>query len=111
MKLLKGFIRTSRVDAVVRALEAAGAAGITLSREHGVGYGYDPLTFTLAPSEVAKAPEVVKVEVVCEDEEIDRLLDALVGAARTGTRGDGIVFVAPIDRAIKIRTGAETLRS
>lgn len=111
MKLIKAFIRTSRADAVVKALEEGGAPGITLSREHGVGYGYDPFTFTLAPSEVAKAPETVKVEVVCDDEDCDRLIDILVEAARTGYRGDGIVFVAPIERAIKIRTGAETLRS
>jgi nitrogen regulatory protein P-II 1 len=111
MKLLKGFIRTDRADAVVKALEAAGAPGITLSREHGVGYGYDPLTFTLAPGEIAKAPEVVKVEVVCEENEADRLLDVLVDAARTGCRGDGIVFVAPVERAVKIRTGASSLRS
>lgn len=104
MKELKAFIRSNRVEQVVRALEAAKAPGITLSRVHGVGYGYDPYTFTLAPSEVAKAPAIAKVEVVCSDECVERLIDALVGAAHTGLRGDGIVFVTNVEQAVRIRT-------
>ena len=107
MKLLKAFVRTTRAEAVVRALEGAGAPGITLSRVHGVGYGYDPATFTLAPRELSRTPEVVKIEVVCNDREVDRLTEVLVTAARTGGRGDGIVFVTPVERAIQIRTGEE----
>lgn len=111
MKLIKAFVRTERVDEVIRALEDAGAPGITVSRVHGVGYGYDPYLFTLAPSEVAKTPEVSKVEIVCRHDDLDRLLDTVIEAARTGTRGDGIVFVTPVERAIKIRTGDEGSRA
>lgn len=107
MKLLKAFIRTSKVDDVIRALEAAACPGITVSRVHGVGYGYDPMLFTLSPSEYRKTLEVTKVEVVCLDEDADQLLRALTAAARTGSQGDGIVFVTPVDRAIKVRTGQE----
>lgn len=105
MKLLKAFIRTSQVDRVVRALEEGGAPGITVSRVHGLGYGYEPMLFTLSPSEIRKTPEVAKIEVVCADERLDRLLEVLVTAARTGNPGDGIVFVTPVERALKIRTG------
>jgi len=105
--LLKAFVRTSKVDDVICALEAAQAPGITVSRVHGVGYGYEPSLFTLAPSELRRTPEVAKVEVVCARSDTDRLLDAIVQAARTGSHGDGIVFVTPVERAIKIRTGAE----
>ncbi len=107
MKLLKAFVRSDRVEEVVRALERAEAPGITLSRVHGVGYGYDPYLFSLAPSEVRKTPEISKVEVVCRSEDLDRLLETLIDSARTGARGDGIVFVTPVERAIKIRTGEE----
>lgn len=105
MKLIKAFVRTERVDEVVRALEDAGAPGITVSRVHGVGYGYDPYLFTLAPSEVKKTPEISKVEIVCRTEDLDRLTDTLLSNAQTGSRGDGIVFITPVERAIKIRTG------
>jgi nitrogen regulatory protein PII len=63
------------------------------------------MAFTLSPGELRKTLEVAKVEVVCRDEDSDRLLDALAAAARTGSRGDGSVFVAQVERAVRIRTG------
>jgi len=107
MKLLKAFVRRSRLDETLRCLEDAGAPGISISSVHGVGYGYHPSLFTLSPGELNKIPEVAKVEIVCEDSELSRLLDVLVQAARTGSQGDGIVFVTPVERAIRIRTGEE----
>jgi len=111
MKLLKAFIRTTKVDEVIRALKEAGAPGITITRVNGVGYGYEPLLFTLAPSEIRKAPEVAKIEVVCQDDCVERLLQVILETARTGYSGDGIVFVTPVERAIKIRTGSEAPES
>lgn len=113
MQLIKAFVRSSRVDGVIRALEDAGAPGITISQVHGVGYGYEPFLFTLAPSRLHKTPLVAKVEVVCGDQQVQALTDALVSAARTGDPGDGIVFVTAVTRAVKIRTGttgADALR-
>lgn len=107
MKLIKAFVRTTRVDDIVRALEAAGAPGITVSRVHGVGYGYEPLLFTFAPSEYHKMIEVSKVEVVCSEGDAARLVETVANSARTGVEGDGIVFVTPVEQAIKIRTGCE----
>lgn len=111
MRLIKAFVRTTRVDEVVRALEAAGAPGITISRVHGVGYGYEPLLFTFAPSEYHKMLEVSKIEVVCCAPDVECLLEAVTKAARTGVKGDGIVFVTPVERAVKIRTLREGERA
>ena len=107
MKLLKALVRTRQVDDVIRALRKAKAPGITVSRVHGVGYGYDPLLFTLSPSELSKTPQVSKVEVVCDDDDARRLVEKVVEVARTGSQGDGIVFVTEVQRAVKIRTGEE----
>ena len=107
MKLLKAYIRTTRVDKVIQALRAAGAPGITISSVHGVGYGYEPFLFTLAPNEIRKAPQVAKVEVVCSNETVDLLITAVLASAHTGYPGDGIIFVTPVERAVKIRTGDE----
>jgi nitrogen regulatory protein P-II 1 len=107
MKEIKAFLRTSKVDDVIRALRRSHAPGITVTRVHGVGYGYEPYLFTLAPSELKKTPEVAKLEVVCRDEELDDLLTTILEAAHTGSPGDGIVFVTPVERAVKIRTGDE----
>ena len=113
MKLLKAFVRADRVGGVVRALEQARAPGITVSIVRGAGYDFDPRLLDprvfplLSADELARCPEVAKVEVVCSDEDVDRLLAGVVGAARTGGPGDGIVFVTAVDRAVKIRTGEE----
>jgi nitrogen regulatory protein P-II 1 len=105
MKEIKAYVRISKVDQVIRALRQSGAPGITVTRVHGVGYGYEPYLFTLAPSELKKTPQVAKIEVVCEDHCADAAAGLIVEAARTGDPGDGIVFITPVERAIKIRTG------
>lgn len=107
MRLLKAFIRIGCVDTVVRALQKAGAPGITISHVHGVGYDYDPEEYTFAPGVEGKAPEVAKIEVVCSVDDVDRLLRTIVETAGSGCRGDGIVFVTPVERAVKVRNGAE----
>ena len=113
MRLLKAFVRADRVGGVVRALEQARAPGITVSVVRGAGYDFDPRLLDprvfplLSRDELARCPELAKVEVVCSDEDVDRLLDSVIDAARTGGRGDGIVFVTRVDRAVKIRTGEE----
>ena len=105
MKEIKAYVRTSRVEETVKALREAGAPGVTACRVHAAGYGYDPLDFTLAPGEIHRAPEVAKIEVVCGDQAVESLVAVIVNAARTGVPGDGIVLVAPVERAMRIRTG------
>lgn len=107
MKLIKAYVRTRKVDDVIRALQSADAPGITVARVHGVGYGYEPNLFTLAPQQVARTPEVSRVEVACNDPQVDALLAVLTAAARTGDPGDGIVFVSPLERVVRVRTGEE----
>ena len=107
MRLLKAFIRIGDVDTVVRALQKAGAPGITISHVHGVGYDYDPDEYTFAPGVEGKAPMVAKIEVVCRGGDVDRLLGTVLETACSGRRGDGIVFVTPVERAVKIRNRAE----
>lgn len=112
MKLLKAFVRASQIREVVHALERARAPGITVSIVRGVGEDFDPRSldpriFKLSEDELCGCPEIAKLEIVCGADHIERLLDAVVAAARTGGSGDGIVFVSPIDRAVKIRTGEE----
>ncbi len=105
MKELKAFIQSIAVDSVVRALQKAGAPGITISHVRGVGYDYDPKQFTFAPGVEGKAPELAKIEIVCRGEDVERLVQTIVTAASTGRRGDGLVFVLPVEQAVKIRTG------
>jgi nitrogen regulatory protein PII len=105
MKELKAYIRNDAVDTAVRALRKAGAPGITISHVHGVGYDYDPDEYTFRPGVEGKAPEVVKIEIVCRAEDAARLSQVVVQAGGSGRRGDGLVFVLPVEEAVRIRTG------
>jgi nitrogen regulatory protein P-II 1 len=107
MKEIKAFIPIAKVDEVIHALRQAGAPGIIVTRVHAVGYGFEPYLFTLAPSELKKTEEVARVEVVCTDECADAAVAVIVEAARTGDPADGIVFVTPVERAMKITSGEE----
>ena len=107
MRLLKAFVRMEVIDEVVRALQAAGAPGVTIAHVHGVGYDYDPDQYTFAPGVEGKAPEVAEIDVVCRVEAADHLLETIVKTAGSGRRGDGLVFVTPVERAVKIRSGSE----
>lgn len=112
MKLLKAFVRADHIGKVVHALQHARAPGITVSVVRGVGYDFvprstEPRVFPLLEDELSRCPEIAKVEVVCSQQDADRLVAAIVGAARTGGAGDGIVFVTPVERAVKVRTGEE----
>jgi len=107
VKLIRAFVRRDRAEAVVRALDETGVGGISVCHHHGVGHGYDPVTFSLADHDAGRLARVCCIEVGCRDDEVDALLAAIRAGGRTGYRGDGIVFVLPIDRAVRVRTGAE----
>lgn len=108
MKEIKAYVRRSRVNQVVEALRQAGVPGITVVEVHPVGYGYEPKYFTppfgqrLTPVEPL---EIVKLEVVCADQDVEQFLHALAEAGRTGDKGDGLIVVTDVERAIRIRDG------
>lgn len=105
MKEIKAYIRTNVVERTVAALEAAKAPGITVTTVHPVGYGFDPNYFAGTQDITKLYPAMAKVEVVCPDEDVDRLVGVISDKARTGFKGDGMIFVSPVKEAVKIRTG------
>ena len=109
MNEIKAYVRRSQVNQVVASLERAGAPGITLVEVHPVGYGYEPDYFEAQFDDAIKRYrlwQVVKLEVVCADKDTDRLVRAILEAARTGQPGDGMVFVSEVSRAVRVRDGA-----
>ena len=109
MKEIKAYIQKDRVNATVDALESEGAPGITVVEVHPVGYGYDPDYFGWETHDTMKrysGVQIVKIEVVCPDQDLDRLVSAIQRVCRTGGKGDGWIFVAGVQTAIRIRDGA-----
>lgn len=109
MKEIKAYIRRSRVNATVSALNEAGAPGITVVEVHPVGYGYEPNYFEPRfEQDVLKRYrylEIVKLEVVCRERDLNKFLDVIEKECHTGGRGDGWIFVSKVTDAIRIRDG------
>ena len=105
MKLVTAIFKPSRLDAVIDALTETGASGLTVSEVRGYGRQKGKTeVYRGAEYEVRLLPKV-QVEVACSDEAVERVADAIVGAANTGTIGDGKIFVRALDSVIRIRTG------
>lgn len=105
MKEIKAYVRPDRVDNVVRELEQAGFCCMTIVNVSGLGGFADPKKAKYSFEYVEKYSKVIKIELVCGDEHVDAAVDAIIKKGRTQKPGDGIIFVSPVDKAVKIRTG------
>lgn len=107
MKEIKVYLRKKRVDTVVHALRDAGVGHMTISHVHTVGDLADSENVRISFESGTTYTEHAKLELVCAEPEVEGLVRTIERSARTGEPGDGIIFVAPVDRAVKIRTGVE----
>ncbi len=105
MKKVEAIIKPHKLDEVKSALMAAGVQGLTVTEVKGFGRqkGHKEL-YRGAEYYVEFLPKV-KIETVVHDEDLQKVVAAIVKTAATGQIGDGKIFVAPIEEAIRIRTG------
>ena len=105
MKLIPAVIKPFKLDEVKAALQAFGVHGMTVSEASGYGRqrGHTEV-YRGAEYEVDLVPKV-RLEVLCDDEDTDDLIDVIVKAAQTGRIGDGQVWCAPVDAGVRWRTG------
>jgi len=107
MKKIEAIIRPEKLEPVRAALAEFGILGMTVSEVSGRGRQKGiALQWRVGEYRVQLLPKV-KIEVVVLDEDVGRALNVIVGKARTGERGDGKIFVLPVDNAVRIRTGDE----
>jgi nitrogen regulatory protein P-II 1 len=105
MKLISCVIRPDRLPAVKEALFRAGVTGITITRASGHGGERDTVTVRRGTKLLLQFHEKVKIEMACSEPFVEATINAIVDAARTGVVGDGKIFVQPLDRVVRIRTG------
>ncbi len=105
MKLITAVIKPFRLDEVRQALQEVGVDGMTVSEVKGFGRqrGHTEL-YRGAEYQIEYVPKV-KVEVAVSDEKYDTVIEAITGSAKTGSVGDGKIFVSQLENAIRIRTG------
>ena len=105
MKMLTAIIKPFRLDAVREALADAGVQGMTVTEVRGFGRqkGHTEL-YRGAEYTVDLLPKI-KLEVALTPDQVDRAVEAVARAARTGQIGDGKIFVYDLDQTVRIRTG------
>jgi len=110
VKLVIGIVRPEKANDVLEALYRAEVRGVSISRVQGHGGELDRVETYRGTTVKMELSEKVRFEIAVSDSFVDTTIDALVQGARTGEVGDGKIFVVPLERAIRIRTG-ETDRS
>ncbi len=105
MKMITAVIKPFKLDEVREALADVGVTGLTVSEVKGFGRQKGHTELYRGAEYVVDFLPKVKIEVAVKDEDVDRCVDAIVNAARTGKIGDGKIFVTEVERVIRIRTG------
>ncbi len=105
MKEIKAYIRHDKADIVIEKLEEAGVKGMTLLDANALAEWADQEAFSFSIEYVQKYSKVVKIELICNDEDSDKLLKVISKYAHTGNSGDGWIFVTPVEKAVRIKTG------
>lgn len=105
MKKIEAVIKPFKLDEVKEALHEVGLQGITVTEAKGFGRQKGHTELYRGAEYVVDFLPKVKIEIVLEDNLVERAIDAITQAARTGRIGDGKIFVSTVEQAIRIRTG------
>ena len=105
MKKIEAIIKPFKLDEVKEALQDIGLQGITVIEAKGFGRQKGHTELYRGAEYVVDFLPKVKIEVVLGDEMLDKAVDAIQKAAKTGRIGDGKIFISNVEEAIRIRTG------
>ena len=107
MKKIEAIIKPFKLDDVKEELFEIGITGITVSevKGHGRQQGHTEL-YRGAEYVVDFLPKI-KIELIVKEEDVEKVIEAIIKGARTGKIGDGKIFVIPVEKVIRIRTGEE----
>jgi nitrogen regulatory protein P-II 1 len=105
VKLVVAIVRPEKANEVLEALYRAEVKGITLGRVQGHGGELDRVETYRGTTVKVDLTDKVRFDIAVSDSFVDPTLDAVCDAARTGEVGDGKIFVLPLERAVRIRTG------
>lgn len=105
MKKIEAIVKTFKLEDVKEALTSIDIQGMTVMEVKGYGRQKGHTEVYRGAEYVVDFIPKVKLEVIVQDEQADEAVTAIVEAARTGKIGDGKIFVLPIDKVIRVRTG------
>ena len=107
MKKIEAIIKPFKLDDVREALSEVGVQGITVTEVKGFGRQQGHTELYRGAEYVVDFLPKVKIEIVVKEEEVEKVVNTIIENARTGKIGDGKIFVMPVEKVIRIRTGEE----
>lgn len=105
MNEVKAFIRKQKAEEVVDGLEAQGFCCMTMIEAMGLGKLSDPDKSKLSIQIAERFSQVLKLVLVCREEDTDEVIDIILKHAQSGRKGDGIIYVTPVSKTVHVRTG------
>jgi len=105
MKIVMAVIKPFKLDEVRDALTAVGVHGLTVTEVKGYGRQKGHTEIYRGTEYAVNFLPKVKIEVAVDTAQVDKVVEAITGAAKTGQIGDGKIFVFPLEHAVRIRTG------
>ena len=105
MKMVTAIVKPFKLDEVREALSTIGVQGITVTEVKGFGRQKGHTELYRGAEYVVDFLPKVQIEAAVDDALIDRVIEAIEAAARTGKIGDGKIFVSPLEQVVRIRTG------
>jgi nitrogen regulatory protein P-II 1 len=111
LKKVEAIIRPFKLDEVKIALVNAGVVGMTVSEVRGFGRQKGQTERYRGSEYTVEFLQKLKVEIVVEDDQVEMVVEKVISAARTGEIGDGKIFVSPVERIYRIRTGEKDLEA
>jgi nitrogen regulatory protein P-II 1 len=103
MKLITTYVRTERGAQLMRALHDAGISGVSAYIVHGMSGETSTFLYSKRPFEPNRLPESLKLEVICDDESVEKIVQLIARKAKTGTPGDGILAIQAVEQVHRIR--------
>lgn len=107
MRKIEAIIKPFKLDDVKDALNSIGIAGMTVSEVKGYGRQKGHTEIYRGAEYIVDFIPKVKIEIVVAADQVDQVVDKIRMAANTGKIGDGKIFVLPVDRVVRVRTGEE----
>lgn len=107
MRLITAIIKPFKLEAVKEAIQAIGIDGMTVSEASGYGRQRGHVEVYRGAEYTVDLVPKVRIEILADEADVDRIVVAIVDAAGTGKIGDGKVWVTPVERVVRVRTGEQ----
>jgi len=105
MKKIEAIIKPFKLDEVKDALNGIGIKGMTVTEVKGYGRQKGHTEIYRGAEYVVDFIPKIKLDIIVQDEQVDQVIDTIIKVARTGKIGDGKIFVLPVERVVRVRTG------